>query len=83
MRSRTVMHSYLPPLDHSSTCRAVYPSAEELQFLTFEPEIFYFLLLPPIIVSDSRAHKALSVFSSELISLRAARLPTSLPHSLF
>jgi len=29
--------------------RAVYPSAEELRFLTFEPEIFFFLLLPPII----------------------------------
>jgi hypothetical protein len=34
-------------------CRAVYPSAEELRFLTFEPEIFFFLLLPPIIVSAS------------------------------
>lgn len=29
--------------------RALYPSAEELDFLTFEPEIFFFLLLPPII----------------------------------
>ena len=31
--------------------RAVYPSAEELRFLTFDPQIFFFLLLPPIIVS--------------------------------
>lgn len=29
--------------------RLVYPSAEELDFLTFEPELFFFLLLPPII----------------------------------
>lgn len=29
--------------------RVVYPSAEELDFLSFEPEIFFFLLLPPII----------------------------------
>ena len=29
--------------------RLVYPSEEELQFLTFEPELFFFLLLPPII----------------------------------
>lgn len=36
----------------SSICnRAVYPSAEELRFLTFDPQIFFFLLLPPIIVS--------------------------------
>jgi hypothetical protein len=31
--------------------RAVYPSAEELRFLTFDPQVFFFLLLPPIIVS--------------------------------
>ena len=29
--------------------RAVYPSTEELNFLSFEPELFFFLLLPPII----------------------------------
>lgn len=29
--------------------RIVYPSTEELHFLTFEPELFFFLLLPPII----------------------------------
>ena len=44
---------FLLTLLHFVVCRAVYPSAEELQFLTFESEIFYFLLLPPIIVSAS------------------------------
>lgn len=29
--------------------RLFYPSVEELNFLTFEPELFFFLLLPPII----------------------------------
>ncbi len=29
--------------------RVVYPSTEELNFLSLEPEIFFFLLLPPII----------------------------------
>ena len=29
--------------------RVIYPSEEELKFLTFEPEMFFFLLLPPII----------------------------------
>lgn len=29
--------------------KLVYPSTEELHFLTFEPELFFFLLLPPII----------------------------------
>lgn len=29
--------------------RAVYPSTEEMNFLSFEPELFFFLLLPPII----------------------------------
>jgi solute carrier family 9 (sodium/hydrogen exchanger), member 8 len=29
--------------------KAVYPSTEELNFLSFEPELFFFLLLPPII----------------------------------
>lgn len=29
--------------------KAVYPSSEELNFLTFEPELFFFLFLPPII----------------------------------
>jgi sodium/hydrogen exchanger 8 len=29
--------------------RVVYPSVEELQFLKFQSELFFFLLLPPII----------------------------------
>ncbi|KAJ1436630.1 Cation/H+ exchanger [Ochromonadaceae sp. CCMP2298] len=29
--------------------RVVFPSTEELAFLSFEPELFFFLLLPPII----------------------------------
>ena len=29
--------------------KAVYPSVEELHFLSFEPQLFFFLLLPPII----------------------------------
>ena len=29
--------------------RLVYPSTEELDFLSFEPQLFFFLLLPPII----------------------------------
>ena len=29
--------------------RIVYPSVEELEFLSFQSELFFFLLLPPII----------------------------------
>lgn len=29
--------------------KAIYPSAEEMEFLSFEPQMFFFLLLPPII----------------------------------
>ena len=49
--------------------RAVYPSAEELQFLTFESEIFYFLLLPPIIVSNSLVHSTSSSWLTSFTSL--------------
>ena len=44
--------------------RAVYPSAEELQFLTFEPEIFYFLLLPPIIFEAGYSMKKRDFFAN-------------------
>jgi len=29
--------------------KAIYPSSEEMEFLSFEPQMFFFLLLPPII----------------------------------
>jgi solute carrier family 9 (sodium/hydrogen exchanger), member 8 len=29
--------------------RLFYPSNEELDFLSFQPELFFFLFLPPII----------------------------------
>ena len=29
--------------------KAIYPSSEEIEFLSFEPQMFFFLLLPPII----------------------------------
>ncbi len=32
-----------------ASARIIYPSDQELRFLTFEPEVFFFLLLPPII----------------------------------
>ena len=44
--------------------RAVYPSTEELNFLTFEPELFFFFLLPPIIFEAAYALETKSFFAN-------------------
>lgn len=53
--------------------RLVYPSAEELKFLTFEPELFFFLLLPPLIFEAGYSLKQKEDFFSNFwtISLYA------------